>query len=92
VAERWNLPDELVEAIANHHTPSQAVHNPKLTSITHIADAVSMSMGIGLGGDGLLYPFDGFVLEQINVTEDIIEETIAEIIDSMADQETINEK
>jgi len=60
VAEKWNLPFELVEAIANHHTPALAKHNPKLTSLVHVADAASMSMGIGLGGDGLLYPFDGF--------------------------------
>ncbi len=89
VAEKWNLPEELVEAIANHHCPSQAKINPKLTSLTHVADAASMSMGIGLGGDGLLYPYDGFATKQLNLTTGIVEETIAEITDSLIDAEAI---
>ncbi|PKM41923.1 MAG: hydrolase [Firmicutes bacterium HGW-Firmicutes-8] len=89
VAEKWNLPQELVEAIASHHSPSRAEINPKLTSLTHIADAASMAMGIGLGGDGMLYPFDGFATKQLNITEEIIEQTIGEIADSMIDAETI---
>ena len=89
VAEKWNLPQELVEAIANHHSPSRAEINPKLTSLTHTADAASMAMGIGLGGDGMLYPFDGFATRQLNITEEIIEQTIGEIADSMIDAETI---
>ena len=89
VAEKWNLPQELVEAIASHHSPSRAEINPKLTSLTHIADAASMAMGIGLGGDGMLYPFDSFATKQLNITEEIIEQTIGEIADSMIDAETI---
>ena len=91
VAERWNLPEELVEAIANHHTPSEAKFNPKLTSVVHVADAATMSMGIGLGGDGMLYPFDGFATEQLKLSSEIVEETIAEISDSLIDRETMIE-
>ena len=91
VAEKWNLPAELVEAIANHHTPSEAKCNPKLTSVVHVADAATMSMGIGLGGDGMLYPFDGFATEQLKLSSNIVEETIAEITDSLADRETMIE-
>ncbi len=91
VAEKWNLPEILVEAIAKHHSPREAINNPKLTSIVHVADAASMSMGIGLGGDGLLYPFDGFATDRLNLTENMIEETIAEIADSLMDAETLLE-
>ncbi|WP_418789963.1 HDOD domain-containing protein [Phosphitispora sp. TUW77] len=91
VAEKWNLPFELVEAIANHHTPALAKYNPKLTSIIHVADAASMSMGIGLGGDGMLYPFDGFATELLDLNNELIEETIAEIADSLIDAETMIE-
>lgn len=89
VAEKWNLPEELVEAIANHHTPAQSKLNPKLTSIIHIADAASMSMGIGLGGDGLLYPFDGFAINQLGLSKEAIEEAMAEVAESMIDTETL---
>ncbi len=89
VAEKWNLPEELEEAIANHHSPQEAKINPKLTSIIHMADCASMSMGIGLGGDGMLYPFDGFAAQQLQLTQKDVEETISEIADSMIDSETM---
>ena len=42
IAEKWRLPEELVEAIATHHNPSDAVINPKMTAIVHIADGIVM--------------------------------------------------
>ena len=89
VAEHWNLPDYLVEAIALHHSPSEATVNPRLTSMVHVADAMGMSMGIGLGGDGMLYPFDGFAVEQLDLTEQMVEDSMSELADVMVDTETI---
>jgi len=89
VAEKWNLPDELVEAIAKHHSPAESQLNPKLTSIIHIADAASMSMGIGLGGDGLLYAFDGFAVEHTGLNKKTLEEAMAQVAESMIDTEVL---
>jgi len=41
LAERWNLPDHLAEAILHHNAPSKAEMNPELVSIIHCADVVS---------------------------------------------------
>jgi HD-like signal output (HDOD) protein len=41
LAERWNLPDHLVEAIANHHAPANARKNPDLVALIHCADALA---------------------------------------------------
>ena len=41
LAERWNLPDHLIEAISCHHAPSQATSNPKLVAIVHCADVLA---------------------------------------------------
>ena len=38
LAERWNLPDHLIEAIALHHTPGNATINPDLVALVHCAD------------------------------------------------------
>ncbi len=38
LAERWNLPDHLVEAVLLHNTPGKAQINPQLVSIIHCAD------------------------------------------------------
>ncbi len=90
VAEKWNLPPMLTEAIALHHSPSEASTNPTLTSLIHVADALSMSIGAGLGGDGMLYPFDGFALERLSLTSDILDETVAAMTEHISLDETIN--
>ena len=41
LAERWNLPDHLVEAVSLHHTPAKAVRNPDLAALVHCADAIA---------------------------------------------------
>ncbi|HUN65393.1 MAG TPA: HDOD domain-containing protein [Bacteroidota bacterium] len=41
LAERWNLPDHLAEAIRFHHTPSVAAKNPELAALTHCADMLA---------------------------------------------------
>lgn len=89
VAEKWNLPEELVEAISCHHNPREAKISPALTSITHLTDVACMTMGIGLGADGLLYPYDGYALEVLHTTHEDLEEVIAEVGDSMFDLESL---
>jgi HD-like signal output (HDOD) protein len=38
LAERWNLPDHLIEALSLHHAPGKARRNPDLVSLIHCAD------------------------------------------------------
>jgi putative nucleotidyltransferase with HDIG domain len=45
--DRWNLPESLGEAIANHHQPSKAENNIKLSSIIHLADYMTQRIGAG---------------------------------------------
>jgi diguanylate cyclase (GGDEF)-like protein len=40
LAENWNLPSGLIEAIAYHHSPQEAAENLQLAVIVHLADAV----------------------------------------------------
>jgi putative nucleotidyltransferase with HDIG domain len=40
LAERWNLPDHLIEALALHHNPSRATRNPDLVALIHCADVL----------------------------------------------------
>jgi putative nucleotidyltransferase with HDIG domain len=92
VAERWNLPLETVEAIQLHHNPDEARLNPRLTAIVHLADAVCVSMGVGMGIDGLLYPMSGEAMQLLNLDEMEIENTISELIDVFCDQQIFEVK
>ena len=65
LAEKWNLPRQLVEVIARHHGPFPADRGPDekpldLTCIVHAADALCRSRGIGNSGDNrgpALHPY-----------------------------------
>ncbi len=87
VAEKWNLPSDLVEAISCHHHPTKAVKNPELTAIVHVANAATLQMGMGLGIDGLMYPLSQESLDLLGVTQDDLEVIMADIVDIFIDQD-----
>ena len=88
IAEKWNLPAELAEAITNHHDPSLSILNPSLTAIVHIADAVTLQMGMGLGIDGLLYELSDDALTLLGIGHHDLEILMAEIVDLLVDKDT----
>lgn len=51
LAEKWNLPDVLAEPIATHHKPEKDSENLLITEIVHLANAVAVSAGYGLGNN-----------------------------------------
>lgn len=71
IAEKWGLPERLALVIQHHHHPSKLKQaqpeNFKLVTTVHLADTMTMMVGIGVGGDGLMYTLDTQALEQCNV-------------------------
>lgn len=53
LAEKWKLPETLVQAIAHHHAPNAAEKPSDLLIITHLANALTRHNQIGSGGDRL---------------------------------------
>ena len=47
LAERWNLPDHLVEGVLLHATPGKAEKNPELVAIIHCADVFAARINGG---------------------------------------------
>lgn len=41
VAEKWSLPESLVDAIRFHHSPAECESNKKLVAIVHLADFIA---------------------------------------------------
>ncbi len=63
IGKKWNFPERMVYAIRYHHKPSdlkESVESDvyRLLGVVHLADALTMMLGHGLGNDGLLYPVD----------------------------------
>ncbi len=65
LAERWNLPVGLGEAIRLHHIPLTAKARPELTAIVHFANILARAAKVGNGGDLLVPPFYRGVLHSL---------------------------
>ena len=65
---RWQFPEILVESVRTHHDPSRATLDPALARISHVADALTMTLGVGLGADGLAYALDESSLESLGLS------------------------
>lgn len=89
VAKKWNLPEELVEAIANHHQPQEAKVNPRLTAITHLADAGALMLGLGVGADGLMYPVHEECLATLGLEPHQVEGVLSQVSESLADSDAL---
>ncbi|HFB52387.1 MAG TPA: HDOD domain-containing protein [Anaerolineae bacterium] len=74
IAEEWQLPAVLVEAIRYHHEPNLATIDPPVTEWVHLADAAALMVGIGLGSDGLAYPVNEDAVKHFNLTTEDFEE------------------
>lgn len=88
VAMKWSLPPSLVEAIGYHHTPDLATLNPILVSIVHIADAITMMMGVGLGVDGLQYIISETALDNLKLDEMDIQNIMSDLADLISDEDS----
>lgn len=65
VAERWGLPPAVVEPIALHHVPREAVINKKLVKIVHLADVAVHCQQTKLPLGISLFPVDKTVLAEL---------------------------
>jgi HD-like signal output (HDOD) protein len=83
MAARWGLPEVLVGAIANHHTPSKAANKPEIASAVHLADVTLMMLGVGLGKDGLRYPLDPFALECLHITQPELDHLFVQVMSQL---------
>jgi HD-like signal output (HDOD) protein len=82
VCNKWRVPETLTTAIRYHHYPSRSNDN-ELAYIVHMADALAMMTGLGLGIDGLLYKIDDKAEEFLGLKEEETNDIMAEIVESV---------
>lgn len=73
LADRWNLPKVFVDAIGYHHSPNEAPQPNPVTDYVHVGDYVTMSVGLGLGADGLRYEFFPEAMARVGIDEDAVD-------------------
>ncbi len=92
IAEKWNLPPSLVSVIKYHHRPSSAPDKDLMISAVHLADILSITMGIGIGGDGLYYVLEEDTLTMLGMEQADIDELCEQVVDQMAQAANLQEQ
>jgi HD-like signal output (HDOD) protein len=81
VCKAWNIPKTLTLAIRYHHVPSRS-NGSVLAYIVHVADAIAMMTGLGMGVDGALYKMDDEAMEFLGIKEESITEIMTEVLNA----------
>ncbi len=79
VARVWQFSPEMVDVIANHHQPRQAVRDRQAAVLVHISDVLCLMMGFGGGTDGLAYRFDRRLTEEIGLSDVQLQQVMADV-------------
>lgn len=85
IAQQWNLPDDLVEAITNHHTPELAHNQQQLTAVVHVASGLTNLLGVAESVDSFLNPLQQQALDLLHMTDQDLELAMAEFGDLLSD-------
>lgn len=84
--ELWGFPGNLVESVRLHHEPERATIDAALTRISHLADALTMTVGMGLGSDGLAYKLDDRSVAALKLDDPRRLETLVETLTARISQ------
>jgi putative nucleotidyltransferase with HDIG domain len=77
----WNIPDDIVEAVANHHQPV-CTPRPQLSVITHIANCLAHLAGSAPGWDGFAVRVDPQAVAVLKLDEGRLEYLVASVRDA----------
>jgi HD-like signal output (HDOD) protein len=82
VCKIWNIPETLTVAIRYHHHPSQS-NGSELAYIVHVADAIAMMTGLGMGIDGTLYQMDDTAMAFLNLQENEFNDIMGNVLEAV---------
>jgi hypothetical protein len=63
-----------------------------MISVVHLADLLSITMGMGIGGDGLYYVLEEGTLAMFGLEQADIDELCEQIVDQMAQAANLQEQ
>ncbi|HFQ80819.1 MAG TPA: HDOD domain-containing protein [Desulfobacterales bacterium] len=67
IMKKWQFDQELIMAVKQHHDPD-AIGKDQLTALVALANTQIMTMGIGVGADGLTSKIQGAGLKHYGIT------------------------
>ena len=79
--QTWHLPEEVVEAVANHHQP-MLEPRPRLSVVTHLANCIAHLSGSAPGWDGYAVRISNAVVTSLDLTSEQLERLVVSVRDS----------
>jgi putative nucleotidyltransferase with HDIG domain len=73
ILTKWLLPSEIVNAVQLHHAPEESEQPGSMLDIVHVANFISMMIGIGIGKDGLQHQPSVEVTERLGIESEHLE-------------------
>lgn len=83
IADRWNLPQLLVEVINYHHQPFENKDYWATTALVHAADVLARQAGVGSGGDHVALAIQPHVQEWLKLTDADYQQIIDELTEGV---------
>lgn len=84
LANKWNLPPQLLKVIRFHHNPSQAGESMRAAAIVHVADVLCRAAGMGNGGDRKVPFADQQSWKLVNLNKQLLMKLFSEVEKELA--------
>jgi putative nucleotidyltransferase with HDIG domain len=78
ILTKWLLPSEIVNAVQFHHAPEASEQPSNMLDIVHVANFISMMIGIGIGRDGLQHEPSAEVTERLGLEPEHLEKVASQ--------------
>ncbi len=88
ILKKWEFPEEMQQAVREHHDPD-ALEKAPLTAMLALSNALVISMGIGVGADGLATKLRGEGLKRFGITPPILDMCMANLFHEMEQAEEL---
>jgi putative nucleotidyltransferase with HDIG domain len=85
---KWKLPMDLTDSIIYHHAPSRA-SNSDTAGIVHLADIISLGLGIGYSGERSIPHFDYPIMDKIVDSHHSIQMVVRQAVHQLGPMEAI---
>lgn len=86
--QSWRLPEDIVEAVANHHHPISRPE-PRLSSVVHAANGVAHLIGSDLGWEVFAVRIDAGAVAALGIDRGRLDELMIAAHDSMSQVENL---
>lgn len=88
VLKRWEFPEEIQLAVMRHHDPDVLSKEP-LSALVALGNALVISMGIGVGADGLATRLQGEGLRRFGITRGHLDMCMVNLLQELEEAEEL---